>query len=669
MCGLVPPLTARLPVFAVATIAIVLLGVGVSPAQPARSRVVLVSLDGLGTQTLSSDPVADELPRLRELAGRGVRARGLQPHTPSTTANTHAALWTGTWGDVNGITGNTMPIPPRAAHTVVERASGFRADHLRAEPVWVTAARQGVRTVVQQASQSYPFVPMTVGDGLPSNHGTGDTAPAPGQPAAPIIVNGYQTRVISPARVIRGADVTRVACASGAAPPALACVSWAVGPLTFHGRIEVRTSHDRVPLIRITSPQAAAGVDARATAAEQDMPRDRALARHFSDGLLVDGAEGVGPVMVYFRLFEVSPDGLDFVLYQTAIHELAMHDGPRDTREDVRRLLREAGGFLGNAAGYLWERPQSPLGRALAEGGDGTSERRYLETVEVAVRQSMAHSAWLWRVYAPRLFVVYTSLPDEMDHRLLALAANDPRYVPFRGWGYQLIDLTVGALADLVTPDDHLVFVSDHGLAPVTHEVKVAVALQQAGLLTLDPSGRIDAARTQVVPMRNCLVVNGTDWKNGVVPPDVRAEVLQRAIAAVRRLADPDTGRALVTDVVSTVEEQQALGFGGANGADACFGLADGYAVDEVSMQGAIVTRRRLPKGDHNFLATRSEMQGVLVGVGPRLPKGRQWPALRAIDVAPLVTDLLAIGPPAQARGTSPLSLSDAAACQAAHCR
>lgn len=667
MCGLVVPSTTRLPALAATTLALVLLSVGVSPAQPARSRVVLVSLDGLGAQTLESDPVADQLIRLRDLAGRGVRARGLQPHTPSTTANTHAALWTGTWGDTNGITGNTMPIPPRAAHTVVERAQGFRADHLRAEPVWLTAARQGVRTVVQQASQSYPFVPMTVGDGLASNHGAGGAA-ADGHPTAPIIVNGYQTRLISPARVIRGGDVTRVPCASGAAPPALACVSWTVGPIAFHGRIEGPTAHDPIPRIHVTSPQAATGVDAWAVAAEQAMPRDRRLARHFSEGLLVDGAAGVGPVMAYFRLFEVSPDGLDFVLYQTAIHELAMHDGPRDTSADVRRLLREAGGFLGNAAGYLWERPQSPLGLALADGGDGTSERRYLETVEVAVRQSMAHSAWLWRVYAPHLFVVYTSLPDEMDHRLLALAAHDPRYVPFRRWGYQLIDLTVGAIADLVTPDDHLVFVSDHGLAPVTHEVKVAVALQQAGLLTLDASGRIDAARTQVVPMRNCLIVNGTDWKDGIVPPDARADVLQRAIAAARRLVDPDTGRTLVTHVVSTVQEQQALGFGGANGADACFGLADGYAVDEVSLQGAVVTRRRLPKGDHNFLATRPEMQGILVAVGPRLPKGRQWAGLRAIDVAPLVTDLLAIAPPAHARGKSPLSAIGASVCRTPRC-
>jgi hypothetical protein len=156
--------------------------------------------------------------------------------------------------------------------------------------------------------------------------------------------------------------------------------------------------------------------------------------------------------------------------------------------------------------------------------------------------------------------------------------------------------------------------------------------------------------------MRNCLLVNGTDWKDGIVSPEHRAEVMRRAIAAVRGITDPETGRPVVTEVVSTPQEREALGFGGATGADACVGLAEGYAVDEASLQGAVVARRRLPKGDHNFLATRVEMQGMLVGNGPRLPRGRVWTGMRAIDVAPLVSDLLGIDPPAHARGTSPLA-------------
>lgn len=625
---------------------------GLAQAPPAR--VVLVSFDGLGAHTLASDPVAEELTNLSTLVARGARARGVQPHTPSTTANTHAALWTGAWGDVNGITGNTMPVLPRDAHTVVERAAGFRADHLRAEPIWLTAARQGVPTVVQQASQGYPFIPATVGT-LPSRTGApADSGPA-ALPRAPVVVNGYQTRSLSAPRVIRSGDVTRVPCTSGAEPPAVACISWEVGPLTFDGRFEQPTADDPTPRLRVSSRQGTAFVEARATPLEDELPRGRPLARHFSDGLLIDRAEGVGPVVVYFRLFDVSDDHLEFVLYQTAIHELALHDGSRDTSDDVRRLLREAGGFLGNAAGYQWERPDSPLGIPIAEGGDGTSERRYLETLEVTVRQSIAHSAWLWRTYAPRLFVVYTSLPDEMDHRFLALAATDVRYAPMRRWGFQLVDITAGALMDLVTPADHLVFVSDHGLATVTHDVRVAAALQAAGLLALDEAGRIDPRRTQVVPMRNCLVVNGDDWKDGIVPASDRQDVLARALSALRRIVDPDTGAAIVTEVVASKEAQQALGFGGPNGADACVGLAPGYAVDENTMRGAVVAKRRLPKGDHNFLGTRAEMQGILIAAGPRVTAGTLWPALRAIDVAPLVSDLLGIDAPAQAQGTSPL--------------
>lgn len=616
------------------------------PAAAPAGRVVLVSLDGLGAEALADgSPAADALPRLRALAARGVRARGVQPHTPSTTANTHAALWTGAWGDVNGISGNTMPVPPREAHTIVERTVGFRADHLRAEPVWVTAARQGVRTVVQQASQSYPFVPATVGTGA----------------SRPVILNGYQTRVISPARVIRPADVTHDTCA-GEAPDG-PCITWDVGPLRFHGRFERAGDATGVMRLHIGSPQATGTVHADAHPAEAAAPLDgRPLARHFSDGLLVDRADGAGPVMVYFRLFAATPDGADFVLYQTAIHELALHDGGRDTRDDVLRLLREAGGFLGNAGGYLWERPDAPLGPAMAEGGDGTAERRFLETIEIAVRQVHAHTRWLWHRYDPRLLVAYTSLPDELEHRLLALSQADPRYLPFRRWGYALVDATVGMFAELASaPDDHLVFVSDHGLAAVTHEVRPGVVLQQAGLLVLDGSGRIDVARTQVVPIRNCLMVNGTEWKDGIVAPARREAVLSRALDALRALRDPATGAPLVTKVVRGDADRRALGFGGPTGADACYGLAEGYAVDESALRGEPVARRRFPKGDHNFLGTRREMQGVLIAAGPALPAATEWPAVRAIDVAPLVTDLLGVAPPAGATGASPLRMASAA--------
>src|SRR5690606_10846371 len=147
--------------------------------------------------------------------------------------------------------------------------------------------------------------------------------------------------------------------------------------------------------------------------------------------------------------------------------------------------------------------------------------------------------------------------------------------------------------------------------------VRVAVALQQAGLLVLDASGRIDIARTRVVPVRNCLLVNGTDWKGGIVAPSRRDAVPSEALEAPEALRHPASGQPVGTEVVRDAAPRQALGFGGPTGADACFGLANGYAVDENALHGDPIVRRRFPKGDHNFLSTRPEMLGMLVATGP----------------------------------------------------
>jgi hypothetical protein len=86
-----------LPPFARPIIAAVLLiaASALIAASPPPSRVVLVSLDALGYQIWLQDPVAAELTALREIADSGVVAAGVQPAFPSTTANSHAAIWTG----------------------------------------------------------------------------------------------------------------------------------------------------------------------------------------------------------------------------------------------------------------------------------------------------------------------------------------------------------------------------------------------------------------------------------------------------------------------------------------------------------------------------------------------------------------------------------------------
>lgn len=160
-------------------VALALLACATASAQ----RVVLISFDGLGHEILSKDPVANQLTALRRLQREGATFDGVQPHFPSTTANSHAAIWTGAYGDVNGITFNSHPLLPRNAHAFTDREVGFRSTQLQAEPVWVTAARQGKTAVAYQATQMYPFTPGNTHQGA-------------------VAVNGYQTRTIAPYQVI-----------------------------------------------------------------------------------------------------------------------------------------------------------------------------------------------------------------------------------------------------------------------------------------------------------------------------------------------------------------------------------------------------------------------------------------------------------------------------------
>jgi hypothetical protein len=103
-----------------------------------------------------------------------------------------------------------------------------------------------------------------------------------------------------------------------------------------------------------------------------------------------------------------------------------------------------------------------------------------------------------------------------------------------------------------------------------------------------------------------------------------------------------------------TPEEHGAqYGIGGPAGSDLYFDLKPGYTVRE--QVGEIFPPLESPTGVHGFRPDRPDMLATLFAVGPRLRPGTKWPRLRSIDVAPLVTTLLGIAPPRDARGRSPM--------------
>lgn len=543
-------------------------------------RVVMVSLDGLGHETLTTSPVAEELTVLRESARRGAMAQGMRPSFPASTAISHASLWTGAYGDVNHITANSSPRLPRAEHTVTERVDGFRSTQLAVDTIWVTAAKAGISSLAHQPTQGYPFMP----------HNT-----APGA----VVVNGYQTRLFAPHALYTSKD----------AEPA--------GDGAFrlkHG--EVTLVLKRVgPGLQVSLEGAAGTVMVQPHARETEAPRTRALARYFSDGLAVEK-----PVRarLYFRLFSLRED--DFRLYVTPLHELGISGAPEET---AAALMAEAGGFVGNGP------------HALLKSG-ALSAAEYLEAAELVVRQLTRHAAWLTARFQPRFVQSYLPFPDEFDHEWI----GQPENAAWRRWGYTVVNRGAAEFEKLAGEKDHLLWVSDHGMAVIRKSVAIGKALRDAGLM-----GR-------VVYVANSVLVNTAEWKDGTVPVAERAAVVEQARKALSLITD--NRLPVITEFFTPENDQELLGIGGPAGSDLYFDFAPGYR-GSGEESGELVRTLKAAEGSHGFLPVREDMESICILRGPRVAAGTKWQKLRSIQIAPLVSDLLGIAPPESAKAPSPL--------------
>src|SRR5689334_4305529 len=109
------------------------------PAPP----LILISLDGYRADYLDRG----YSPVLAALAEDGVRAKGLRPVYPSITYPNHYTIVTGLYPDEHGMVNNTMHDPVLGNFSPPNRAANTDGRWWdQAEPIWVTAQRQGLRT-------------------------------------------------------------------------------------------------------------------------------------------------------------------------------------------------------------------------------------------------------------------------------------------------------------------------------------------------------------------------------------------------------------------------------------------------------------------------------------------------------------------------------------------
>jgi len=601
------------------------------------AKAVLVSLDGAAAPLLDDAVTRGLMPKLARLRREGATARGALTSLPCKTPAGHAALFTGAWSDRNGIAGSEVPVP---GASVLSSMSGYSSTALTAEPLWVTAARQGLDVSVTSATQLYPFGPYLEERRFGGNFGHNLT-----------LLDGYQAPGVH-AAVYTARDLRL-----------RPSVGWS-GPLPAHmgeakdfdlvvdgARLDGLVYDDPADPVRgFDTMRLSLGKGAGQGIVLKPGPAQGT--DHFAN-LTVRARQG--DFGLHFRLFSLAPDASEILLFRAESRLIHSNKLLVETA-----ALAATRGFIGNGADDLYK--AGALGPTIARGGDGTAEARYLETVALVALQSrklfdfaLEHTLW-------DLLIAYLPYPDEALHSWFGYldptlpghdAAMAARLRPFMDQVLQIVDDYVGHIRERAGADAIVAIAGDHGMVGTNRTVQFNVALQKAGLLSLAADGSIDLFRTRAVYFpgnQGYFLVNRVGHQEGVVRPEEEDAVLQQLDGVLRRIQDPETGAPIVTGILDPRTWKGDPGIGGPQGGDLYMSLAPGYRAS-ADLKGNVVEAIP-PAGEHMLDPERPDMQVAFVMAGPGVSQGADLGAIRQVDIAPTLCALLGIDPPAQAAGS-----------------
>lgn len=593
--------------------------------QAEQRKAIIVAWDGVVPSFAADMMARGLLPNLKQLIDNGAYADDAIPTTPSKTAVGFASLWTGAPPRVTGISGNRIPRTPANQFTILESGLGFSGAALRAEPLWNTAARAGRNVVTLHA-------PL----GTEKSY-------------AGIHLQGYRSffhdgvlsaRNVKPRPAAGWSDVP----ASDIEPLE---ISFTIQSSTFFGLLiddpsDPQTGYDTLVLSTERS--------AKEPRARLKSGAGRAI-ELWSGPLEVKLVDSAGSS--YLRLFDLKSDGSDFLLYFTA--PARDNSAPLEYRQQVKAA---AGAFVGNGASFQYQ--QGNLGTTIPKGGDGSAEARYLETTVFVQQHFLRTARWALETPPWDLLIAYFPFPDEAEHAWRghldpALPGHRPavaaKIKPYLESAYQLADQFLGVLMAARSPETIVALVSDHGMEGVSRWVAINRALQQNGLQTLDPQGRVDLGRTKAyypAISNGYLLINTTERKNGIVTAQQRPLVVQEIQRALFGLRDGE--RPVVAALADAHLIGAGLGIGGDAGGDLYIELMPGYDFDSAITPGALISERD-PIGNHGFNPLRPSMRTLLVLNGAGVRPGRRLSGATLIDFAPTLSSLLGMAAPAQASG------------------
>ena len=583
-----------------------------APDTARAERVVMVSYDGMGADLAwqwINGGVASETDGLSGLVSGGFSVRRLRMVDPTLTAVNHSTLVTGKPPSATGIVNNTFHVP---GTPITRRVSGFSASS-EAPALWTAAQRDGLRV---------------------------GTLLWPGADAGAVDRMG-DFGVVWPAGPLAASEVVEL-------DPALAGTTGeliskdGVAPLTW--RVEIRMEGADPDAVTLEVAAYDGDPDGR--------PRFDTVAARIGgeeSWRLAGEREWFG-----IELAARGPDDLrswTYAFWNKPMYLDRFTGSLRLLRGAVGRLHGYPDAFTDDLVDRFGPWPGVPDERLLEawwlDMTVGVDLDTFLEQAERLDRYLDRIARWTIANQDFHLLLAYHPTPDEAQHAMLIVHPDQWAYTP----GVALaareglkrigrsVDRSVADLWTALDPDrDVLVVVSDHGVMPITDEVRVNRVLEDAGLVEIEEIGgrrRIADTSPMVAIAHGAsaqiyLNLEGRE-PDGVVRRSEAGELLARA---ARALADLSLDGEPVVERIVKRSEAAELGLDHPNAGDLVVFFEPGFT-SSWRLDGELIEASPY-YGQHGYLASHNAMCGAFFARGADVEVGSRE-ELEATAVAPLV--------------------------------
>ena len=576
--------------------------------EPEKLSVVLISFDGSRRDFVYDMMDDGTLPTFASLAASGVRAEYAQTIDPSLTAAAHNSISSGSFPTHTGITSNSFHV---TGDDFYWYRVGFDQTMDDAEPIWVTASKNGLTTasvffVGGSPSHNSQMADYTIGYGVEdayskqwnvglseadgwSNVPESFTPPLAGDFSIQNVKKVYLYVIDSTDDTTKNYDTVILNTERSGAAPAITLQENAWGSM-------------------ILLERAYAGAD--------------------------------------FLIQKISPDTV--TLYHTGVER--NNAAPKELKD---ALNEKFGPFPAGADSY-----------ALEHGWITAEDDLYLMKKQSTYMAEVA--AWVYSTYHPDLMLTWQDPFDSAGHQFLLTDPRQLKYSPELAATYKeyyqraakIADNSLKIMLDAFDLDTTTVMLTgDHGMAPLHTRVYVNTILENAGLLTLDRQNSVVLSETKAFAICSGGAVHvyinleGREKGGGTVPVDEYADVQSQIVELLKDLTDPNSGEAVFQRVL-TRDELVPLGLEHPNSGDVFAQSIPGYHMDGWRGNDFIFEPADF-YGQHGFDSNLPEMYTIFIAAGADVPQtGETIPPVRVVDYAPTIASLLDFTPASTVDGS-----------------